>query len=294
MRCSVASLDRGESMVGTAPVARRWLMIEVTRAWEAQPLETPPFTDAQRTMLEEAERAHNGRVVLVRRPGRGSDRDLGRWWAVDTVTGHQIEGQWTCANDLDAAAASLGSPLSMSTEHAAPAILVCTHGTRDVCCAIDGRQLARALGQAFPDDVWECTHLGGHRFAPTFALLPDGAVYGRVRLEEAVEIVNAHRDGRVHAGRLRGVARWEPQVQTAIVAMLQQFGPAPLRDVAVLSSEQLEDDLWSVRLGGDHELPDTVVVQVRATQVPPQPLSCGPAKDKPSVSFEALSLDVED
>lgn len=281
-------------MPGSAPVARRWLMIEVMRAWEAEPLLTPPITEAQRALLAEAERAHSGRVMLVRRPGRAAERDMGRWWAVDTVTGHQVEGQWTCTNDLDAAAAALGEPLSLSTEYAAPAILVCTHGTRDVCCAIDGRQLARTLANAFPDDVWECTHLGGHRFAPTFALLPDGAVYGRVRLEEAVELVEAHRAGRVHAGRLRGVARWEPPVQTAIVAALQQFGPAGLEDVAVLSTERVDDHTWSVRLGGDEPLPETIVVRVEGTDEPPHPLSCPPAKDKPSTTYAAVSIEVED
>ncbi len=281
-------------MVGTAPVARRWLMIEVMQAWESQPLETPPITEAQRAILEEAETAHNGRVMLVRRPGRTAERALGRWWAVDTVTGHQVEGQWTCSNDLDAAAAALGEPLSLSTEQAAPTILVCTHGNRDVCCAIDGRQIARTLAHAFGDDVWECTHLGGHRFSPTFALLPDGAVYGRVRVEEAVEVVTAHRAGRIHAGRLRGVARWSPPVQAAIVATLQRFGPADLHDVAVLATERLDEHRWSVRLGGDEPIPETLVVEVVATDEPPLPLSCGPAKDKPSTTWAVASIDVED
>ena len=294
MRCSIASLDRGEPLVGSAPVARRWLMIEVTRAWESQPLETPPITETERAVLEAAENAHNGRVMLVRRAGRVVGRDLGRWWAVDTVTGHQVEGQWTCTNDLDAAAAALGEPLSMSTEYASPSILVCTHGTRDVCCAIEGRQLARTLAAEWPDDVWECTHLGGHRFAPTFALLPDGAIYGRVRLEEAVQLVTAHREGRVHAARLRGISRWEPPVQTAIVAALQRFGPAGLDDLAVLSTERVADHRWSVRLGGDEPLPETVVVVVEAREEPPRQLSCAPAKDKPSTTWAAVSVSAEE
>jgi hypothetical protein len=281
-------------MVGSAPVARRWLMIEVMRAWESQPLETPPITEAQRAVLEEAERAHNGRVMLVRRPGRSLERDLGRWWAVDTLTGHQVEGQWTCSNDLDVAAHALGEPLSLSTEYAAPAILVCTHGTRDVCCAIDGRQVARTLAATWPDDVWECTHLGGHRFAPTFALLPDGAVYGRVRHEDAVEVVTAHRAGHVPASRLRGISRWEPPVQAAIVAALQRFGPAGLHDVTVLSTEHVDEHAWSVRLGGEDPIPETVVVRVQGTEEPPHPLSCPPAKDKPSTTYAVVSVDVEE
>ncbi|MBV9923283.1 MAG: hypothetical protein JOY78_20875 [Pseudonocardia sp.] len=53
-----------------------------------------------------------------------------------------------------------------------PLLLVCTHGRRDRCCALDGRALVRALVEAGEPDVWECSHLSGHRFAPTALVLP--------------------------------------------------------------------------------------------------------------------------
>ena len=40
-------------------------------------------------------------------------------------------------------------------------VLVCTHGTRDACCAVRGRPIVAALARALPEQVWECTHLGG-------------------------------------------------------------------------------------------------------------------------------------
>ena len=40
-----------------------------------------------------------------------------------------------------------------------------------------------ALARVFPDEVWECTHLGGHRFAPTALVLPTGYSYGRLDQE---------------------------------------------------------------------------------------------------------------
>ncbi|MDC3002011.1 hypothetical protein OA174_05370 [Actinomycetota bacterium] len=58
---------------------------------------------------------------------------------------------------------------------------VCTHGKRDVCCATSGRGYALARQAAAPDaHVWECSHLGGHRFAPTCLFLPSGRLYGRL------------------------------------------------------------------------------------------------------------------
>ena len=37
-----------------------------------------------------------------------------------------------------------------------------------------------ALAAAYPEETWECSHLGGDRFAGTMNLLPHGLSYGRV------------------------------------------------------------------------------------------------------------------
>lgn len=68
-------------------------------------------------------------------------------------------------------------------------LMVCTHGGRDACCGTFGYRLYRQLVERRRDDaaeawggaaVWRCSHLGGHRFAPTLLELPSGRVFGRV------------------------------------------------------------------------------------------------------------------
>ena len=63
-----------------------------------------------------------------------------------------------------------------------PRLLVCTHGSRDACCGSLGVRLAQRL-RADLGEVWEVSHLGGHRFAPTLWHLPSWRVYGRLPLE---------------------------------------------------------------------------------------------------------------
>ncbi|MDJ0401814.1 sucrase ferredoxin, partial [Rhodococcus rhodochrous] len=60
-----------------------------------------------------------------------------------------------------------------------PSALVCAHGKRDRCCAVRGRPIAAALTAAFGQDVWECSHTGGHRVAPSMIMLPTGYTSGR-------------------------------------------------------------------------------------------------------------------
>ena len=73
------------------------------------------------------------------------------------------------------------------TEHRGNLWLVCTNGRRDRCCAEMGRPIAAALAARWPEETWETTHLGGHRFAGTLLALPSGHTLGRLSVDDAVE-----------------------------------------------------------------------------------------------------------
>ena len=57
-----------------------------------------------------------------------------------------------------------------------PVFLVCAHGRRNACCARFGAPLAAALAARHPRQIWETTHVGGHRFAANLVLLPHGLI----------------------------------------------------------------------------------------------------------------------
>ncbi len=65
-------------------------------------------------------------------------------------------------------------------------ILVCTHGSRDACCARFGYQVYRKLRDEYASAsdgnlrVWRTSHTGGHRFAPTLIDLPEGRYWAWV------------------------------------------------------------------------------------------------------------------
>ena len=73
-------------------------------------------------------------------------------------------------------------PISISSNRQ---LFVCTHGKHDQCCAKFGQQLFDTLRKSIPDtdhtvEIWESSHLGGHRFAPTVLDMPSGKMYGRL------------------------------------------------------------------------------------------------------------------
>jgi hypothetical protein len=62
-------------------------------------------------------------------------------------------------------------------------VLVCTHGRRDMCCGGSGMDLVSVLTKqpiVMPDAtvrLWRTSHTGGHRFAPTFVVLPSATLW---------------------------------------------------------------------------------------------------------------------
>ena len=65
-------------------------------------------------------------------------------------------------------------------------LFICTHGRHDQCCAKFGQQLFDTLRESIPDtdhtvEIWESSHLGGHRFAPTVLVMPGCKMYGKVK-----------------------------------------------------------------------------------------------------------------
>lgn len=75
---------------------------------------------------------------------------------------------------------------SEDTNNQTREILVCTHGSQDKCCAKYGNPFYRQAIATIADlslpnvRVWQSSHFGGHRFAPTMIDFPEGRYYGRL------------------------------------------------------------------------------------------------------------------
>src|SRR5690606_21759769 len=99
-----------------------------------------------------------------------------------------------------------------------PLFLACTHGKRDACCAAKGAELFKVMTRLRPGRALQCSHLGGHRFAPVLLSLPDGLCYGRVEAREVPAFIEARELGRIFdLRRLRGRMSYGGAAQAAEV-----------------------------------------------------------------------------
>lgn len=253
-RCSVASADTGEPLAGSAPADPVWLFVEDSGPWGRKALaESRLPDDVRRRLLDLA----GVRVQLLRRYGGGERPGTTVIAATAGPEGFGIEAA-RLENprdllDLDLGGLAHGRGAGLPA-HDAPLWLVCTNGRRDVCCAEQGRTVAAALAQRWPEETWETTHLGGHRFAATLLALPSGHTLGRLGAESATDACAAIERGEVPLDHSRGRAGTRPEAQVAELHLRRRLGVAQESAVQVTAVDEGvvtlrgRDGVWRVEV----------------------------------------------
>jgi len=192
--CSVEWDDAELPAWGSASYARFWVCLEQAGPWGHSAITESHLAPQVGMALERACADRGGRLLLIRRPGAHADEPHDGPHAV-FIAGCLDRDPWLLTGEIDDPAQLLGLPwdapldadpdlvterLPELEETRDPALLICTNGKRDVCCAVRGRPIALELAAAHPNSVWECSHTGGHRFAPTGIALPSGQTYARL------------------------------------------------------------------------------------------------------------------
>lgn len=252
-RCSDTSRAREEPLVATASRVSRWLLVEQCGPWGPPALPTarmPPELAAR--LRSEAARL-GARLLLLRHP-HGVECPPGRQVLVaESRPGAERLLHRGFADDGELLAADLPSPVGPAEGWASldgPLLLVCTHGRHDVCCAVRGRPVALALSARWPDRTWECSHVGGDRFAANVVVLPSGDYLGRVEPEDAVATVQRLLDGTVPVPVHRGRSSLPLPVQAAQWFARRATGRDGVEDLRPAAQQAEGDDAWRVRLAG--------------------------------------------
>jgi hypothetical protein len=192
LRCATVARSEGLDPLGTAGHYRGFLLLDWSLPWPADPADVEPLGPLHevragtgvRLQLVVSSSGEDRRVVLYRQPD-----------GAEGFSGYQRIERHATTDTVVAAAIEL---LTADTAPAAPAterdILICTHGRRDACC---GRQGTALVMQVATDPaiaeagyrVSRTSHTGGHRFAPTAIVLPEGTMWAFLDPELTARIV---------------------------------------------------------------------------------------------------------
>jgi hypothetical protein len=196
-------------MLGTASTIRTWILVEAPGPWGYDALIENRLPDGFGQALERLADRLGARAILIRRPLWRPPVERRRVFLARSGPGEvwietrPIDGP----DDLleaDLSALERGAKPGFGESHEGPLFLVCTNGRRDACCALRGRAVAAALAGELGEATWECSHIGGDRFAANLVCLPHGLYFGRVEPTTAGEVARAYEEGRIDLDRYRG------------------------------------------------------------------------------------------
>jgi hypothetical protein len=281
-------------MLGTAFPASRVLLVEQPGGWGPAGLADSRFDPELAGALIGALGRRGVRVLAVRRPGRPDPAAAGgrgrRWMFADCRPGRArlVSGSFGAEADLLDIDPDRPADGPGAADEFRPVYAVCAHGTHDMCCAIEGRPVAAALDQLAPGRVWECSHVGGDRFAANVLVLPTGQLYGRV--SDAAGLAQACEDGRVVPELLRGRIGLAAPVQAALVHAQRELGLTGVDQLRVLGSEPVDGEPGTVlvRLAGPS---GEFAVGVQRVTGRPALLTCRAVAARVPLSYRPLWLE---
>jgi len=236
-------------MYGTASAGSAWVLLELCGGWgHSAFLNSPATIDPElgRAIVRRVEMA-GMRIAAIRRHGRRPTTPRWRWFMAQSGLGHEALHFGEVRGPGDYLALALDGTDGMSSTD--PLVAICAHGRHDQCCAVRGRGATAAIAARYPEITWECSHLGGDRFAATMLVLPEGLCYGRVDSTDSAELVRLYLDGRLDNRFLRGRTSLPHAVQAAQYFAREASGEDRIASLSPVSVERGEGSIRVVLRG---------------------------------------------
>ncbi|HEX8155262.1 MAG TPA: sucrase ferredoxin [Thermoanaerobaculia bacterium] len=244
--CSDAARLRGDDNTATAARVDVWLLVEVPITWGREPLTDAaipdPVRDALRNACNEIPRA---RIVFIRR--RVESLGPVRVFVVRSapVLGIVTVDLPSIIDVADVPFATLAAEVQPAAQ---PLVLVCTHGQHDSCCGRRGYPLYDALRQRSELDVWQCSHIGGDRFAANALVLPWGLYYGPVEPREADALTDTILRDEIFLPAYRGRSSISRPVQAAETFVRRTTGLLGRDSLRLTARENVAEHVFRIHL----------------------------------------------
>lgn len=225
LRCSTYIRSQGVDPVGTAGSYSGILVIDWPLPWPRDASEIPGLAEvadaARRTGVRLQVTVPQGGGELCMTLYRWRD-DLGRY-AGDEVAVTSQPGPI-------ALAMLAGEPVAGQRPIEVTDVLLCGHGRRDRCCGSFGVSLEVELRSSGLLDtrtvrLRRTSHTGGHRFAPTAMILPDGTSWGFLDAETLTGILDRRQPVERCTAHYRGCSGLSsPSIQAVERAVIETAG----------------------------------------------------------------------
>jgi hypothetical protein len=250
--CSLRSKEASEQTFGTASTGDAWLLLEYAQSWGAKAFRESTIPEAVKIYLSGILKSvPRSRVLLIRQTKKvegpftlfvaRSRESLSSILKFEFFEYEQLL-------DLNLPLALAGGSPPGAALWEGPLFLVCTHGKRDKCCAKFGIPIYKTICTLVGESaVWQCSHVGGDRFAANVVCFPDGIFYGHVTEESAKLIAKECYERRIVLTNFRGRSCYSFPVQAAEFFARRETGFLGIGDLKFLTYDPLKPNEWRVR-----------------------------------------------
>jgi hypothetical protein len=143
------------------------------------------------------------------------------------------------------------------------------------------------MARSHPEHTWECSHIGGDRFAGNLVILPEGLYYGRVNAASGPRIAAAYESGRLDLEHLRGRVTSRFPIQAAEWHLRSKLDLTGIDDVRPAQAVERADDVEAVFDVADGS---TWRVRLRIGRTEPERLTCASAHLSLAPAYQLLDI----
>ncbi len=268
--CAEYSRQVGEQLFGTATRADVWLLLEYDAAWNGEAFRDSTLPDPVKAHVNRALAAiPKSRIELIKQ--RGTPSRARQFYVAVVREQTPVLYRFDLAAYEDLLGLDIPAIVTDGTayqEHISrqPLFTVCTNGRRDRSCAKFGVPVYDALLRYGGESAWQCSHVGGHRFAGNVVFFPEGICYGWVDPVQVDTILDAYRQGHIVLEYYRGRSCYQEPVQAAEYYLRTETGVRAIDAYRFIDAREESKDHWTVRFassdGAHHEVH---VIEERST-----------------------------
>lgn len=267
--CSDAARLRGDDNTATTARTDVWFVVELPGTWGRSPLADAALSPAVREVLQGALAAVPlSRLLFIRRRIEPPAPNCRVYIARSSPNPSLMTFDLPSIDNLPTLPLIEAAlhPSSFAL-HPSALVLVCTHGQRDSCCGRRGYPLYDALTKREELDVWQCSHVGGDRFAANAVVLPWGLYYGPVEPRDAEALSEAILRDEIFLPAYRGRSPLPRVGQAAETFVRREMGIRGRDALRMISRESLDETRTRVvLLEHDGTLHHVTIEQFIATE----------------------------
>lgn len=242
--CSIAAQMGKENLAGTAASFQRYILLEYPYPFKEKAIKESSLSTSLKTYLETYLTNNYGKLLLIRQEEK-KEKNFHVFFydSLNSCLNKQTFPNYEAlhATDLDHCFAKNTAHQVTESQY-----FICTNGTRDQCCAKFGYPIYKQFQAIKPQQTWQCSHIGGHRFAPTGLFLPMGIYYGHMQVEHIAQMIQTDAQKALSLNHYRGRTAYKKPEQAAEYFLRQQLKENKNEAIQRLSTTALAVNKWAV------------------------------------------------